>query len=327
MSDTPQKKQKITRAMFEYEALLSNFPRPGGEGAHVALFKAGALGFKAGVPKERVIEQVTVSIPAGGRVVTKEEIQQGVSKGFQTAVNEKLGFSAPKETTRRAVCVPEGSMERIVKANRGVTVEAIMAKSPVPLDFPEEEAGWRTLEALYAPEDLLYIGGNKYPGTLGETIRSVAEWIGILRKSPPSQPHIMVNPLTGKLAPKKDGSGDTYRGDGNIASFRHAVVEMDTTSLNDQLAFWSWAALPVRALVMSGGKSIHGWVEVTCESAEEWEREVENDLFPSYLFPLGCDKSCSNESRLSRMPGHFRVDKGSMQKLIWLSPEGKAVCE
>jgi hypothetical protein len=285
------------------------------------------LGFKAGVPRDTIIEQVTASIPAGGRVVTKDEIRQGVLKGFQTAVNEKLGFTAPKETKRPAHRVPEGSMERIVKANRGVTIEDIMAKSPIPLDFPEEEAAWRALEALYSPDDLIYIGGNKFPGELGETIRPVSEWIGMFKSAPPSWPHIMVNPLTGKPAPKKDGSGETYRGDGNIASFRHAVVEMDATSIEDQLAFWSWAALPVRALVMSGGKSIHGWVDVSCASAEEWEREVENELFPGYLFPLGCDKSCSNESRLSRMPGHFRIDKGALQKLIWLSPEGKAVCE
>ena len=326
MADT-NKKTKITRAMFDYEALLANFPRPGGEGAHVALFKAGVLGFKAGVPRDAIIEQVAASIPAGGRVVTKEEVEQGVLKGFQTAVNEKLGFKEVKESKRPAHRVPEGSMERIVAANKGVTVESIMAKSPVPLDFPEEEAGFRVLEALYSPDDLLYIGGNKFPGAIGETIRPAAEWVEMFKKAPPAWPHIMVNPLTGEPAPKKDGSGDTFRGDGNIASFRHAVVEMDAASIEAQLAFWSWAALPVRALVLSGGKSVHGWVDVSCASAEEWESEIENDLFPNYLFPLGCDKSCSNESRLSRMPGHFRVDKGALQKLIWLSPEGKAVCE
>ena len=322
-----RKKTKITRAMFDYEALISNFPRPGGEGAHVALFKAGALGFKAGLHKDRIIEDVTENIPAGSRQVTATEIEQGVDKGFQTAIQEKFGFTVAKEPSKAVRRVPEGSMVRIAAANRGVTVEDIMKKSPVPIDFPEWEAGWRTLSALYRSDDLLYIGGSKDSGILGDTIRTAAEWIDLFKREKPKRPHIMVNPLTGKPAPKKDGSGETLRGDGNIASFRHAVVEMDQTSLADQLAFWSWAALPVRALVISGGKSIHGWVDVSCAGAIEWEREVESDLFPNYLFPLGCDKSCLNESRLSRMPGHFREDKGAMQKLIWLSPEGKAVCE
>jgi hypothetical protein len=126
---------------------------------------------------------------------------------------------------------------------------------------------------------------------------------------------------------KKDGSGTTLRGDGCVACFRHAVVEMDGASLEDQLAFWSWAALPVRALILSGGKSIHGWVDVGCSGALEWGLEVSGRLFPEYLIPLGCDPACSNAARVSRLPGHLRADKGAVQKLIWLSLEGRAVCE
>ena len=89
--------------------------------------------------------------------------------------------------------------------------------------------------------------------------------------------------------------------------------------------------LPVRALILSAGKSIHAWVDVDCADAAEWEREVNGVLFPKFLVPLGCDPSCRNRSRLSRMPGYTRPadskSPGGMQRLIWLSPEGKAVCE
>ena len=66
---------------------------------------------------------------------------------------------------------------------------------------------------------------------------------------------------------------------------------------------------------------------VDCADAVEWEEGVENHLFPGYLKPLGMDPACKNESRLSRMPGHRRADTGQVQRVLYLAPMGKAVCE
>ena len=52
---------------------------------------------------------------------------------------------------------------------------------------------------------------------------------------------------------------------------------------------------------------------------------VEGRLFGQYLIPLGCDAACRNEARLSRMPGHFRTEKGRWQKILYLAPEGRAI--
>lgn len=326
------KASKESKAMFAYTEFLKRFPRPGGEGAHAGLFRLGAMGYKAGVHEDRIIADVTAKLneyaAAGqsGRMVSDAEVAQGVSAGFTEALEVATGVTPPKAHKPPPVIKP-GTFERVAKANAGATVDSIMSKSPIPLDFPEWEAGWRTLDILYRPDELLYVGGAKDAVTLGGNIRTAAEWVSEFRKGAPEHPHIIPNPLTGLEAPKKDGSGMTYRGDGNVASFRHAVVEMDGASLEDQLAFWSWAALPVRALILSGGKSIHGWVDVSCANALEWEMEVGGKLFPGYLIPLGCDPACRNASRLSRVPGHLRADKNAVQKLIWLSPEGKAVCE
>lgn len=323
---------KESRAKFAYDEFLKRFPKPGGEGAHVGLYRLGALGYKAGIHEEDIVAAVTekldgyVSAGEAGRIVGEAEIRQSVTAGFTEALEVGTGVAQPKKP-RPMSAVKPGTFERIAKANAGATVEAIMAKSPVPLDFPEWEAGWRTLDALYAPDDILYIGGAKDTVRPGVNIRTAAEWVGLLKKGPPEHPHIIPNTLTGLPAMKKDGSGTTLRGDGCVACFRHAVVEMDGASLEDQLAFWSWAALPVRALILSGGKSIHGWVDVGCSGALEWGLEVSGRLFPEYLIPLGCDPACSNAARVSRLPGHLRADKGAVQKLIWLSPEGRAVCE
>lgn len=325
-----EKVAKVTKAMFQYRALLSAFPIPGGGGAHVGMYKAGILGYSAGVDEEQIIKDIRANIKRGGRVVLDKEIVQSVHAGFVQAVEEKTGIKTAK-AAKRPPKIPAGTFEKIVAANKGVTVEDIIAKSPVPLDFPEWEAGWRTIDALYLPDDYLYIGGAKEEGVIGENMRLASDWTALLMKEPPKHPHIIANPFTGESAPTKDGSHQTYRGDNCIRRFQHMVVEMDHATLEDQLAFWSYIALPVRALIMSGGKSIHGWVDVSCEHQLEWELEVESDLFPSYLAPLGADESCKNESRVSRMPGHTRpaTDKypNAVQRLIYLSPEGKAVCE
>ena len=328
--------KKPTRAEFTYKALIDHFPAPGGDGAHQALFKAGALGFKAKFDEQRIIADVKANIPRppkAGREPSDAEIEQGVKAGFAKAMAESLGLDKPGESGKvpenlRTRDVSAEVFKRIVVANAGVTAEDIAAKSPVPLDFPEWEAGWRTLDALFAPGDLLFVGPR------GDTslVKPVSEWVDIMRKRPPQHPHVIPNPLSGEFAPtKSDVSKMTRRGDNCVVKHMHAVAEMDKAPLAEQLAFWSWAALPVRALILSAGKSIHAWVDVDCADAAEWEREVSGVLFPKFLVPLGCDPSCRNRSRLSRMPGYTRPadskSPGGMQRLIWLSPEGKAVCE
>lgn len=324
------RKTGAPRALFLYESLIKGFPVPGGGGAHVALFRAGVLGFKAGIPLETILAEVTAGLPQGTRTVTEEEIHTGVTAGFTTALGEATGVTPPKPKAS-APRVPDTMLQRIIRSNPGVSIDDIARKSPVPLDFPQWEAAWRLLDALFLPGECLYIGGAQDPGIFGETVRPVPEWVEILRKSPPTHPHIIANPLTGKAALKKNGKGMSLRADGCVCRFRHLVFEMDNVSLEDQLCFWFGVRLPVRALIMSGGKSIHGWVDVDCQSALEWERDIERDFFPAYLEPLGADPACKNEARVSRLPGYTRPgdDKypGKMQRLIWLSPEGKAVCE
>jgi len=91
----------------------------------------------------------------------------------------------------------------------------------------------------------------------------------------------------------------------------------------EQLAFWwGYRAAPIVALIDSGGKSIHALLRVDAPSREAWEADVEQRLFSRVLCPLGCDAACRNESRLSRLPGHFRREKNQWQRLLYLNPEG-----
>ncbi|HNS91236.1 MAG TPA: hypothetical protein PKJ72_14455, partial [Deltaproteobacteria bacterium] len=109
--------------------------------------------------------------------------------------------------------------------------------------------------------------------------------------------------------------------------YRYCVVEFDDLSREDQIRFWSSAHLPIVALIDTGGKSIHAWLQVSklaeVRTLDEWDEQIKVRLYEKLLIPLGVDPQCKNASRLSRLPGHFREEKNSMQRLLWLSREGR----
>jgi len=61
---------------------------------------------------------------------------------------------------------------------------------------------------------------------MGDTIRTAGEWITHFRNKGAMVPHIIINPLNGTPAPTKSGDGETYRGDGNVRSYRYAMAEL-----------------------------------------------------------------------------------------------------
>jgi len=61
------------------------------------------------------------------------------------------------------------------------------------------------------------------------------------------------------------------------------------------------------------------------DCAADWSRVVKRHLFAELLEPLGVDRACKNASRLSRLPGHYRKEKGAWQRVLYLAPDGKAV--
>jgi hypothetical protein len=122
---------------------------------------------------------------------------------------------------------------------------------------------------------------------------------------------------------KTQAGTDTYRGDSCVASYRIAVGEFDEMDKPTQAAFWRGLGVPLWAIIDSGGKSLHAWLKVEIGGgAAEWTDRVEGRLFGQVLVPMGIDSACKNESRLSRLPGHYRTEKSAWQRLLWLNPDG-----
>lgn len=210
------------------------------------------------------------------------------------------------------------TVQAFVRQGGGAGENEWLAASPIQFSHvPGPHQALVLVDALYTPEDFLYCG-EKY----GEDVTAVWRLRGQIAGGETLPPHVIPNPMTGRMGCTQAGKL-SYRCDNTVAAFRFAVAEIDEgLTKADQLAFWwGFRSAPIAALIDSGGKSIHAWLRVDCPDRIAWERDVERTLFDDVLIPLGCDRLCRNESRLSRMPGHYRAEKGAWQRLLYLNPE------
>ena len=174
------------------------------------------------------------------------------------------------------------------------------------------------LRALFQPEDIIgYVTNDVWKNEEGRYVplkgvynRKVSELLDSLEKYPDDLAYtvgdwkeecgawIRINPL--------DGQGVKNE---NVAAFRYALVESDTMPLEEQENMYRRLALPIAALVYSGGKSLHAIVRIEAPNNEVYRERVQ--FLYSYLKTKGMeiDQANKNPSRLSRMPGATRNGK------------------
>lgn len=309
----------------KYNDALKNLPAPG-SGAHCAILGVSNRGVLAGIPPQQIFDDIRQSIPPGKRGIPDKEIQEAINKAMAD-INGGAFTARP----RPAPLVREGekTLQRIIAQGQITTEADLWEASPIRLLEEPQGDPALFLEVVFKPDDLIWIGERYDHGIIGDTIRTAAEWINYFRNGGKTGPFIIINPVSGNPATTKTGK-ITLRGDENVVAYRYCPVEFDTLSRQDQIRFWSAAQLPIIALIDSGGKSIHAWLEVSqlakVEDSGQWEAEIKSRFYDCLLTPLGVDKACSNPARLSRLPGHYRTEKKQYQKLLWLSPKGRSVC-
>ncbi len=295
---------------------------------HSAIYHVARLGSEGHVDPDTVIADIASNTVKGARPVGLHEIQETVSNAYSIAFNRVRGGNPRKKSP---ATLPDARLlDEFVADYVGATAADITSASPVAI--PDEPADhWSiVLDKLYRPEEYLFIGPAEGSGE--SFVKQVAEWrflLGIDVHGLPNLPHVIVNSLTGSKAPCKNGVKMSMRADANVAEHRSAVIEFDGVPVEKQFAFWAAMLsmqFPIAALVHSGGKSVHGWVHVGCRSYQEWQTKVDDGLFMNMLVPLGADRMCRNPSRMSRLPGHFRRDKGQWQRLIYLNSCTGALC-
>lgn len=106
---------------------------------------------------------------------------------------------------------------------------------------------------------------------------------------------VRINPVSGE-------DGD----DRSVSAWRHALVECDKKTPEEQLAIIREMNLPCAAIIHSGGHSVHAIVKIDAETRGEYQRRVDFlfDMCEKNGLPL--DKQNRNPSRYSRLPGIMR---------------------
>jgi hypothetical protein len=316
-------------AFRRYQETKKQIPLPGcGNDYHTFILGIANRGVLAKVDPQQIFDDIREHTPPGKRHVSDREIQDAVSKAF---TDISTGTFTPKPKPAPVVQDGKAALQKIIEQSNISDAADLWELSPIRLhDEPKEDPAL-LLVTLYKEDNLIFIGERQDTGVLGGTIRKQSEWLPYFLNGGLTKPFIIVNPLTGLPAQKESGEGETYRGNGNIAEPRHCLAEFDTLSRENQIRFWTAIRLPIVALIDSGGKSIHAWIDVQKLSSvmtlEQWQTNIKGRLYDKILAPLGVDKACANPAHLSRLPGHFREEKGAWQRLLWLSPEGKPICQ
>jgi hypothetical protein len=233
-------------------------------------------------------------------------------------------------TPEQAIC----NVESFLKGWRCDETDLWHASKWYPCeDFRKDAA--QLIAALYCPDDFVNVvtefssekladGKEKAcPRGAGLTLRR-DDWLRRLSSNLPPQSAagawIRPNPVKGL---RGSGHGGAHT-DQDVAAYRHLLLESDDLPIELQLSFWVRLALPVAALIDTGGRSVHAWVKLDCKDEAEY-RETAAEIYTP-LVRFGLCLNNKNPSRLARLPGVKRklgaIGAGE-QRLYFLDPDPK----
>ena len=322
-------------ARREYEAALADFSQPGER--WTAKGRLTYWGKAAGLSAEDIVAD------ARARGVTDRDAD--IRRGWNDAKPKGDRFHAadrsrsrPSPADRRRRDERGGLVRTLIANGRDVDgMEKLAALSPVPICADGDPVARRVEMELHL---LLLFGGREFAfvrsgkaaavrATLGENLRKVDDWLG----EPVGRDFgevVCVNPLTGRRGLTTEGT-PSYCCRETVADFRHMVFEFDKLPLADQCRFWAGVIradkLPLRALVYSGGKSIHGVVRVNAKSAEEY-RLFADEVAAAFANPADPEEMRIDDQALKnpltgvRLAGAVRKDTGKRQALLYAAPIG-----
>ena len=240
------------------------------------------------------------------------EARKGANKKLRSALAGGTGGTLKKgelsarqrEDQARALTeLRAASSLRLILRRYQWTSDQIQADSPVLLQGIRPESQWKNLITLFKPEDVIWIG-NIYDSGKAQhqnNFRPVFEWL--------EEPDV-VGQLT---CPSTFKNNSFSRCNDSVLERRFLVVESDILNRDQVGAVFQWinreVGLPLRAVVDTAGKSLHGWFDFPKKSVFEELQIV--------LPQLGCDPGLFRPSQPCRIPSALR--DGKYQRLIYLN--------
>lgn len=94
--------------------------------------------------------------------------------------------------------------------------------------------------------------------------------------------------------------------DSDVTDYRHALVEWDDISKEEQWNIITQSGVPCTAVIDSGGKSLHAWVRIDAQDRQEFDSRVKVIYQHFEVSGVKLDDKNKNPSRLSRLAGCVR---------------------
>lgn len=275
--------------------LLANPPETGG-GRHEWLFTVQAQLVRQGFAPDKVEAAMEAYCRAAGWDDRLPEVARNTA-----AICQNAYVGTPAD---RIAWPPVDHAERLKRYS-------------FPPLFAPTDAGASAADALrafFAPSEWICASPDRF--------RSCTYRLDDLLPAAHKFQFVVANPMSRETGRTRAGRESSRAKDNACGEHgrRIAVIEFDTgDALRDQCAVLSSLSSPAAPLVMavwSGGKSIHGWFDVSATDCGNALR-----LFRFAVW-LGCDESLFDMSKLVRMPGGTRAD-GSRQTILHFAPKEK----
>jgi hypothetical protein len=210
----------------------------------------------------------------------------------------------------------------VADAGGPISLDQLCSESPRSLgpvtDYNAQRKNIGNLIRMLQPRGAYLFCGDKHH-TGKEFIQTRCIWDYLLKRE--DLPHWIPNSFTGKPGLKKVG-GESYRCSDAVLNHKYLLYKCEPREigLEQQAAFLRSKILDwnIRAIVDSGGETLHALLEVNCESKEEWN-SPKTKTFKRELALWGANPKGFSSCCLSRLPGHVRKETGKLQSLVWLA--------
>jgi len=233
----------------------------------------------------------------------------------QEAARQQQRFAAEQLRARASI-----SLKEILRAYEKEPA-AFYESSPTRL-LQDPYDDWRLLLRLFKPEDIVWIG-SKYASCndkksdaekakCTQYFRKVSDWIN--EKEAPEQ----------FTCPSIFRPGTYSRCNNSVLKRRFLVIESDTLTKPQMAAVINWCTkfLRLRAIVDTGGKSLHGWFNTPAPAVLADLRLILPNLGRAPGEPPTLDPALFKLAQPCRLPGAWRERGRVRQALIYLDSEG-----
>jgi hypothetical protein len=243
---------------------------------------------------DRQVHEIDSCIANCVKIIARDDAHQDrVSKGEFRQKTAQLNLLAFEERRRLLQILRQYAWP----------ISAIRASSDV-WQLPLVEQRRAFIQELFKQDDVIWIGQCWQTGAVHGVghMRPCAEWLASRRIPGEFISHSTYKP------------GTIDRMNSTVYQRRYFVVESDQLALDDMGAVLRWLqlrGLQLRAIVTSGGRSVHGWFN--------WPGDSAIDRWGALLTGLKCDKAVTlKPSQPVRLPGVIRRDTQRPQELLLL---------